>query len=559
MQKRNIILLSLSATTLLFGAQPNIGDAMRQSEPPKDVPKKKVTLPIVGDDEDKAVQQEIMDGKKILIKHILITGAEHLSNGKLRDIVAPYENTELSFKEMKAIASLLTKTYREEGFFVAKAYIPKQDILHQDGELKISIVEGNYGSFNLDNHSLVNDTLLQEILDDAKDDNVLSLNTLERAMLLINDTPGVKVTNADVKPGTTKGTSDFDIKTESTNPYNAYVIEDNYGSKYTGRYRTNVGLSANSPFGYGDKFGVNGVISSETDLKNGKAYYNFPLMSNGLRGEVSASRTTYTLGDSYASLDAQGKATTLDASLIYPLLRTRVETLNISLDLAHKHMEDEIQSTSDVTKKEAVVGTAGMNYSKESLLFGLNGKTSATFAWAYGDLSFDDNTALASDQAGAKTSGKYSKISGSVEHYLQFDETYALTTSLRFQKALGNKNLDGSEDFSIGGAYGVRAFPDGELSAENGYIFGAELFYTLPSIENISHKVSVFADTGYARMENPTGATDDRHLSDIGLGYQASYKEFFAKAQVARVIGGEKVSSEPEHSTKMLLQIGWMY
>jgi len=332
MQKRNIILLSLSATTLLFGAQPNIGDAMRQSEPPKDIPKKEVTLPIVGDNEDKAVQQEIVDGKKILIKHISITGAEHLSNEKLREIVAPFENTELTFKEMKSIASLLTKVYREEGFFVAKAYIPKQDILHQDGELKINVVEGNYGSFNLDNHSLVNDTHLQEIFDDAKeDDNVLSINTLERAMLLINDTPGTKIANADVKPGTTKGTSDFDIKTEATNPYSAYLIEDNYGSKYTGRYRTNLGLSANSPFGYGDKFGINGVISSETDLKNGKVYYNFPLMSNGLRGEVSASKTTYTLGDSYASLDAQGKATTLDASLIYPLFRTRAETLNISL------------------------------------------------------------------------------------------------------------------------------------------------------------------------------------------------------------------------------------
>lgn len=135
-----------------------------------------------------------------------------------------------------------------------------------------------------------------------------------------------------------------------------------------------------------------------------------------------------------------------------------------------------------------------------------------------------------------------------------------MTTSLRFQKSLGNKNLDGSEDFSLGGAYGVRAFPDGEHSAENGYIFGAELFYTLPSYEGINHKASIFADTGYARMENPLVTSESRQLSDMGLAYQASYKDFFAKAQLARVIGGEKVTSEtPSHETKLLLQIGWMY
>jgi len=111
----------------------------------------------------------------------------------------------------------------------------------------------------------------------------------------------------------------------------------------------------------------------------------------------------------------------------------------------------------------------------------------------------------------------------------------------------------------LGGAYGVRAFPDGEHSAENGYILGAELFYSLPEYEGMSHKASIFADSGYARMQNNNGSSESRQLSDIGIGYQVFYKEFFAKAQVARVIGGEKVTSETEHATKLLLQIGWVY
>jgi hypothetical protein len=60
-------------------------------------------------------------------------------------------------------------------------------------------------------------------------------------------------------------------------------------------------------------------------------------------------------------------------------------------------------------------------------------------------------------------------------------------------------------------------------------------------------------------MQNNNGTSEGRHLSDIGIGYQAHYQSFFAKAQIAHVIGGEKVESENEHATKFFLQIGYVY
>jgi len=371
--------------------------------------------------------------------------------------------------------------------------------------------------------------------------------------------PELKVTAADVKPAQTVGASDFDIAVSGTEPYSAYIVGDNYGSQYTGRYRINLGLSANSPLGYGDKLGMNGVVSTTSDLKNGKLYYNFPLAANGLRGEVSASRTTYSLAKEYESLDALGNATTLEASLIYPIFKTRLESFDISLGYAHKNMKDEVRSTDTVTKKESDAANLTLAYTRSCLLFGLNTFTNASVTLTHGNLSFKDADALAIDQAGAQTDGDYDKISGSIEKTVHFNPEYALTASLRFQKALGNKNLDGSEDFSLGGAYGVRAFPEGEHSAEDGYLLGAELFYTLPSYEGITHKASIFADTGYATMENKMSGSESRHLSDLGFGYQASYKQFFTKAQIAHVIGAEKVESESDHSTRVLLQIGYIY
>jgi len=556
--RTKIILLSLASASFLFGAPPVGSDMEKQVQIPKEVDKgMNNVIPILPTQELKPAMTDI-GGKSIEIKGFKLSGALHVNNETLLSLIDSYVGKSYTLGELEKITSLITKAYRERGYFVARAYIPKQAM--SEGILEIAVIEGSYGLFKLNNSSFVNNERVQRMLDDVKRDSIVYTDTLERAMLIINDTPGAKVTGADVMPGSKTGTSDFAITTEATNPYTAYILGDNYGSKYTGRYRVNLGLSALSPLGYGDKLSLNGVMSTTSDLKNGKVAYSFPLMDNGLRGELSASHTTYSLAEEYEALDALGTSTTLEASLSYPLIRTRKESLHISLSYAHKNMKDEVKSTATATKKEADLAILGITHSKSGIFFGLQSNTTATLNLTYGDLNFNDATSLDLDKAGAQTNGNYSKISGSVEHYIQFDAVYALNTSLRFQKALGNKNLDGSEDFSLGGAYGVRAFPDGEHSAENGYILGVELFYALPSIKNISHKVSLFTDAGYAKMENPTGATENRHLYDVGLGYQAYYKEFLAKAQIARVVGSEKVTSEqPEQSTKLLLQLGWVY
>lgn len=556
----NISLFSLLVPSLLSAAElPNIGDAMRQANPPRDVEKPKSDIPILQGQEPSAVTKNGDSDKKVLIKRFVISGAEHISVEELNSIVAPYENKELSFLEMENVAQVITNTYRKRGYFVARAVVPKQNIFAQDGQLKIGVVEGRYGKFTISNKSLVSQKRVQSIFDDIKDRDIVSNESLERALLIANETPSLKVNKADVKQGKEPETSDFDIVAEAASPYGASVTADNYGSKYTGRYKLNIGLNANSPFGYGDKLAMNVLFSTSTDLINGKLSYNVPLMSNGLRGELSASKTTYSLAEDYKALDALGDSIALEASLIYPIIKTKRETLDITLSYAHKDMTDEVRSVSYVNKKVADVANLGLSYMKNGTLFGLTNTTNTSFTFTHGNLKINSADVLASDQSGAKTNGAYSKIGVSVENTLEFNSIFSLSTTFKFQKSLGNKNLDGGEDFSLGGAYGVKAFPDGEYSAENGYLVGAELFYNLPKYKGVSQKTSLFVDTGYATMENPIAATDGKQLADIGLSYQASFKDFFAKAHLARVIGGEQSEVEDKETTRFLLQIGWTY
>ncbi|MCK9337279.1 MAG: ShlB/FhaC/HecB family hemolysin secretion/activation protein [Arcobacteraceae bacterium] len=551
-----IIVLSTLASSFLLGATPTISDIERQVQPPK-IEKEKLTLPAI---ETKEYKSPMVDsGKTIFVKNFSFSGNLHISSEELQAIAKEYENKDLTFKEISELTTKITKLYREKGYFVARAYLPVQDIHANDGVLEIAIIEGNYGEFHLNNSSLVKDGIVQGMLDDIKDKNIVSTNTLERAMLIINDTPGAVVTSADVMPGRVVGTSDFAITTESSKAYDGYILADNQGSRYTGKNRVMAGINFNSPLKIGDKLTLGGLVSNGTDLKNGRVAYSAPLMPNGLRGEISYSKTTYSLVEEYKNLDAKGDSTTIDAIFTYPVIKTRLENLYASLSFAKKDLQDEVQSTNNITIKDTKALKIGVDYNTNYLAFNKNSSSKISLHYTYGRLSFDDIAKELADKNGADTNGNYSKINLELGHIIALNQELSLESSLKMQYALSNKNLDGSEDFSIGGSNGVKVYPDGELSAENGYIFSTELKYKLPTYNTLTSSVGVFYDVGRAYMANNTVGFESKTLQDIGVGYYASYKDFFGKLQVAWTLNSEAISSEPTSHSRVLFQGGWVF
>jgi hemolysin activation/secretion protein len=555
---KKLITLSLATASLLIAASPNIGDVVKEIKPPKDTASKSDSLVEVGEAKQFAPAMDDKSTKTVFVKSFKITGAVHIDEKHLQALISSYTNKELTFAKLQEVTSIITKAYREKGYFVARAYLPVQSM--KDGIVEIAVVEGNYGKFKLNNSSLVKDSVIQGMLDDIKDKNIVSTTTLERAMLIINDTAGAKVTQADVMPGELVGTSDFAIKTEATPRFDGYIIGDNYGSRYTGKNRLTAGANLNSPLGIGDKLGVMGMVSQGAELKYGRVSYGAPLMSNGLSGELSYSNTKYTLGNEYASLDAYGSAQSTEGTLSYPIIRTRHETLRVNSGIAFKRLND-YQNGGIVADKKIVAFTAGLSHTKDHKLFGLDLQTNSALTYTSGNLKFNDSVSQATDAAGANTQGRYSKLGGSIRGVLTINQATWLNANLSFQKALGRKNLDGTEDFTATGDGGVKAYPTSELSAENGGMFNIEFLKALPAMGGYTHKVGLFYDVARAYIEDSsnTGASDSRTLQDIGVGYYAAYRSFFTKAQLAHIVGGGAVTSEPDYRTKFLVQAGWSF
>jgi hemolysin activation/secretion protein len=125
---------------------------------------------------------------------------------------------------------------------------------------------------------------------------------------------------------------------------------------------------------------------------------------------------------------------------------------------------------------------------------------------------------------------------------------------------LASKNLDVSEKMELGGMYGVRAYPEGEAYADQGYVLSLEARWLLPKLtEKLPGRVQLigFADTGSVTLnKNPWAAgTNQRTLSGAGVGLNWFESDnFLVRAYYAFKLGSEAATSAPDADGRFWLQ-----
>ncbi len=560
------LLTTLLTTSLALNAsgvsKPQIGDVIRQAQPPKELmkSKKEKQVKIKGIKPiEKLANKSDKYAKTIFIKSFKIRGNKHIKSKTLLSLINSYANKKLSFIDMQSVANTITKEYRKQGYIVARAYIPVQKM--NDSILEIAVLEGVYGEFKIKNNSKVKTSLLQKIFDVNKKGETITNRTLERSLLIANDLSGIKLSNISIKAGKSVGSSDFQVTTtDNTKLYNGYLLVSDYGGRYTGENQLNTGVNILNPFHIGDKLSFYGTLSSNSGLVSGFLSYSAPLNQYGLRGEFGYGTTHYKLSKEFASLDALGSARNYHLLFAYPLVKQRLQSLNLSLRLEQNYLTDETRSTNTKVDKRLQAYRLGVDYQKSNLkLFGLNQLLKSSIVFTQGNLKFKDATQAALDKAGADTQGNFAKVHLVLKYNIGLTPKISLENTISLQHVLNNKNLDGSEDFSVGGAYGVKLYPSGELSAENGYLYQVEAKYTLKNFGVYTHKIGFFYDIGRAYMQKPISTFKSRILQDIGLGYHVSYKQLFANLQVARKVGTQKITSEPDRSYRVLMMWGMRF
>lgn len=459
-------------------------------------------------------------GLSVTVKEFRFAGNTLLSAEQLAPAVAPYLNRPLGMTELRKAAAAVAEAYRQAGWIV-RAYLPQQEIL--DGIVTIQIVEAVFAGAVLDGGApqrFSKEAALRMIEAAQNKGEHLNVEAIERALLLLDDLPGVSATGS-MRAGRAKGETELALKLADEPLFRTEVGIDNTGSHSTGAERIFANLNVNSPFGFGDLVTANAVHTKGSDYLRLEG--SLPVGSDGWRIGVNASYLTYKLvAPEFLALNGNGSSDVVGVLASYPLIRSRLNNLYFNATFDHKTFDN--RSLGAVTTRYSADTFTGGLSGNIFDNFGGGGVNSASVAYMDGKLNLAGSPNQALDAATTQADGHYNKLRYSASRQQVLTESVSLYAALSGQ--LAGKNLDSSEKFYLGGATGVRAYPASEAGGSEGKMLNMELRWRLPG----GFSLVPFYDWGRVQVNRNNNFVGAPALNDLtleggglALGWQADF------------------------------------
>ncbi|NEX60945.1 ShlB/FhaC/HecB family hemolysin secretion/activation protein [Noviherbaspirillum galbum] len=527
-------LLAASAAHVTAQTVPDAGSLLQQIEQNRPIPlpgkSERVLAPL-------PAPMTALPGPTATVAAFRFAGNTLLSDAELGPSVASFLNRPLSFGELQNAAIAVATRYREAGW-VVRAYLPAQEV--KDGIVLIQVVEAKFGGLRLEEkaRSPISSAQLEAIVEANQPKGApLNANALDRALLLMEDLPGL-APNASLAQGRNEYETDLVLSPGAARPFRGEAAADNTGSPSTGRAHLNATLAWANPLGRGDSETLAYMHSSGSDYLRAAA--SLPVGPRGWRIGASLSYLQYKLvSDAFAALDVHGNSFTAGLDASYPLIRSRLSNLYLSLNADHKQFDNNAAGLT-VTKYKIdslSVALTGNRYDG----LGLGGASTVSVALVAGKVDLDGSPNRSADAAGPNTAGSYAKLKYNLSRTQAVSER--ITLSGQFSGQFGNKNLDSSERFYLGGASGVRAYPGSEGGGSDGQMLILEARARLP------HDFTLigFYDWGHVtvnRNNDFIGAAAVNSLTLKGAGVSLAWTNaqgMSVRGTLARRIGSNPV------------------
>jgi hemolysin activation/secretion protein len=486
---------------------------------------------------------------RFTVKSFAIEGVNILPEAEVQMAIRSWVGVPVSFDDLQRACDAIQNLYRSKGYTV-QAILPPQKIA--DGVVRILVTEAKLGKVIVENPQgptrFSKERAAEYITYANTPGEPLNMDKLERAIVILNETPGVMV-SSQLEPGDKDGETNVRVQLTQPNMVQGRVEANNYGSRTTGANQGVFALNLNGPLGIGDSASVNGIFSEGSQYVQGAI--SVPGSENGLRLGLAGTYLQYKNVSNYASTGGAGDAWTTGVSAAYPLIRSQTGNLNTNLNYDVKSYNN----------RNTISNTVISAYNINNISAGLSGNYVDGFG--YGAVSSGSVTAVLGHLNILSTSTPYysqylvpdsnpavyqpitpsnfSKLTFSANRNQQLveDGTTTLYTSLSGQFA--STNLNSAEQFYLGGPYAVRAYPVAQSGGSQGGLFSVELRHQLqPKLMG-----SVFFDAGvvqqyknlYPGWQGQTNANNTYSLMGAGFGVKWDYEGWNIGASVAWMLG----------------------
>jgi hemolysin activation/secretion protein len=493
------------------------------------------------------------DGLRVEVRAFRITGTTALPEAELAALLADLRGRTLTFAGLNEAAARLTRHYRANGYPLAQAYLPAQDI--RDGMVEIRVLEGRIGDLKLQLKpgARLGGAAARSFLGGIAPGEIARERILERALLLLDDLPDTRAA-ARLAPGDQVGTADLVVEVSPDEGFVSGALEaDNFGSRYTGTARAAATLAIGNPLGLGDQLTARVLGAEVGGLRSAQAGYALPLGSRGTRLALGYSALEYRLGKEFAGLRAHGTARATSLSLSHPLVRSVALNAYAGAALEHRRLEDRIDLSATVTQKKV----DALRFSFAGNAWAGAGLTSGSLMLSSGRLALDP-ASLALDQAaaGRGTSGRFAKVNYALARTQGLSARWSLSAALSGQRA--SKNLDSSEKTGLGGPGAVRAYPSGEGYGDDADVLALEARYRIGQLAGAEAALRGFYDAGSVRINHhalPTDTANRQRLAGYGFAFDLIQARSFSGTAMVAWRDTRAATAEPDRRPRFWLQL----
>lgn len=276
-----------------------------------------------------------VDDLRFQLRDIVIEGISINDPEFSKQRFAPLIGPEIGLEDIRTATAALEETYRKRGFFLVRVLIPPQQI--KDATLRIQVIEGFIEAVYTQGGTAAMrkkaDALLRPILEARP----INLAALERALLSLNDLPGLAGGGV-LRQGRQLGGSELLINLGDTAPDLYSIGFNNTGPKTLGIYGVSLNASINNPLGQVGQlsFGLNSALNTQ-QLRTLNARYATDLAGTGIiasLGVLSANAQPAGSLKEVLGLTVSSQTESITPRLRYALKRSREHSLYLDSGLA---------------------------------------------------------------------------------------------------------------------------------------------------------------------------------------------------------------------------------
>jgi len=416
-----------------------------------------------------ATQESVADTRpQFVLRGVSLQGASAIAPEQLATAYQPYLGKQVSQADLAAIAAAITEAYRTAGFHLSRAIIPPQDVA--GGQLRVQVIEGSIieVSFKGDGAEQFG---VRPMLAPVLAEHPSRLATLERQLLLINGSPGVRIIDSSLEEiGPPSGNFRLVLRLKTWHVFTAFGL-DNLGSSAVGPWQSYATGALNSYLLPGDTLAVNlsTAANDPRQLGFGRLSYDAPVGTDGSRIGASALYSQVRPGDDRRlfndntvteGLELHGSIVPLQSQRSSLVLTAAAGFSNVrEKDLFGTAYDDHIRTVGLTSDYRLQDGFGGSNFATLSWRQGLD---------IFGASHFGDSL-LSRDGASAD----FSVLDFWFTRYQALSDAWSVKLSMASQTASGP--LFTSQQFYLGGAAFGRGYGNAEISGDNGLAGSFEL------------------------------------------------------------------------------------